>query len=316
MTYEDIMESDLTYKEVEDELKIMTDDEVIGAEKKALAAVDAEEKAGRKDSEFADKNNRLVLESLLRKGRRMGIDSFERIAGDIVLDSERPGEEFHVGYNGIKFHEPVHPDDCISIEELFVECVEMMNEAGVRPDISHISDVYPIMSNSHGGSLLKYGRFRKRHELAIEERLLARDVDRWAARSVMMHELLHTFTIKHNLRFLLLAEKLNKFYPDVHIATSGALEPLTEEQRMRWLVPGSYVIECPVCHEKFIIDRISIPGMIRMYGMDRIDRIDREKHPLQDNEIYCPKCYVEDHRIVVAKRIMPEWYIQRHKKES
>lgn len=313
MTYEDIMESDLTYDEVVSELKIMTDDEVIGAEKKALAAVDAEEKAGRKESEFWEKNNRLIRESLLRKGRRMGIDSFERIDGDIVLPSERPSEEFHVGYNGIRFHEPVHPDDCISIEELFVECVEMMNKAGVSPDISHISDVYPIMSNSQGGFLLRYGRFRKRHELGIEERLLARDVDRWAARSVMMHELLHTFTIKHNLRFLLRAEKLNKFYPDVHIAASGALVPLTEEQKMRWLISGSYVLECPVCHEKTIVDRISIPGMMRQYGMDKIDA---EKHPLQDNEIYCLRCYGDEGKVVVAKRIMPEWYIQRHKKES
>lgn len=313
MTYEDIMESDLTYDEVVSELKIMTDDEVIGAEKKALAAVDAEEKAGRKESEFWEKNNRLILESLLRKGRRMGIDYFERVGGDIVLPSERPSEEFHVGYSGIRFHEPVHPDDCISIEELFVECLEMMNKAGVSPDISHVSDVYPIMSNSQGGFLLRYGRFKKRYELAIEERFLARDVDRWLARSVMTHELIHTFTISHGLKFILLMNKLNRFYPDLHVRLSGSLLELTEEQKMRWLVPGSYVLECPVCHSRMVVNRLSIPDIMRTAGMKKINRAE---HPLQDNEMYCLKCYANDRRIVATKRIMPEWYIRRHEKES
>jgi len=90
------------------------------------------------------------------------------------------------------------------------------------------------------------------YEIEISGRLLKNEIADKATKNVIIHELLHTVKgcMNHGEKWKLLANKVNKNYPQYEISRTTPLEFLglenTESNKQY-----KYVIECTVCGKKW-----------------------------------------------------------------
>lgn len=138
----------------------------------------------------------------------------------------------------IRFQDVPEFDDCVSLESLFDECVQIVSDSGLSIDYSRIRSVYCDKTNKNTLGACVSKRFvrkkNKRYDIVIDERLLSRDVSPIVGRSVFVHELLHMLAGNgHGLRYVGLARKVMAAHPEIHIFDIASTPEYTPELQAR-----------------------------------------------------------------------------------
>lgn len=137
------------------------------------------------------------------------------------------------------------------IKMLVAGCEADLRSIGIDPGC----DITWVIN---GRAKTRWGMCRKKIsgecEISISRRLLEDDVDDWAAKNTIMHELLHCVpgADGHSGLWLKLANEVNRKLPQYHIKQ-------TEAPKEKGLAPvePKYILECTHCKQQFHRHRMS-----------------------------------------------------------
>ena len=143
---------------------------------------------------------------------------------------------------GIRFQAVPEFDDCVSLESLFDDCVQIIADSGISIDYTKIRCVYCERFNKLLGACFSKRFVRKknkRYDIVIDERLLSRDVSPIVRRSVFVHELLHMLAGGHGFRYARPAYKVTTAHPEIRITNIASAPEFTPELQERLAEGGN-----------------------------------------------------------------------------
>ena len=207
---------------------------------------------------------------------------------------------------GIRFQDVPADKDCVSLESLFDESVQVLTSCGISIDYSKIGCIYAGELGGYTFGVNRYERFaigkKRKNDIIIDSRLFTKDIAPSVRKSVMVHELIHMIKGNHGFGFIRIARSIMNAYPELKLMPGQIVgeNGLEAKYIMKWSPAVENLYQCEACGRLSKID-------------NRVKKLNRKAitlHPElsaqindQSEAIICPHCYAKKKVFAIARRV-------------